>query len=575
MNDKDKSFFVKLILVIVVFIIFLIAFGLIAQLMKNKRFINQQSKFSVTPPAIVNNTIDDLLLAEVQKLEKEGVSGEKYQIKSKTEFQTDSRGYLLAIFGIDFKESSIYDIAKVYGRNNNALTDLYEENGSYINKEYIKDINKDSIPEIILYLSTGGNCSGCDSIKILQIKNQKVENIKINFPNKVTPWGLADLKNDGSEEIIGIDTSWGFYNNVCHACSPGVEVIAEWDGNAYQMASDKFPDFYNNKIKDTEAILKNPFDEEYYFGNLISLLLNHIVKGEKEKGFTEFKKYAESYKFESLKLKAEILRIKKDLDKWIKEEGIDKLLPNENFIFIAQAYKNTYDSDYDLGYIDDLLNNGELFISKTIINPYDKNTTAIIIQYKDKGYSHGVLIIDNKKKILSNQYILIGALEHLYISDVKWVAKDALSFNSVVIDEGGVAKKSQILKADYTADWKTYRNEGYGFEFQYPKDYSRSPLETYVIERTAGDNKKYSGFNLGQSDSGCNFEFFTTELDKSINPFDETGFPVKAKEVVATKKIEYNKKAYHFGITVVSHAVDSEKCVSFFDQIISTFKFIN
>lgn len=479
MNDKDKSYFIKLVLA--VFVFFLIMLGLTAQLVKNKRFVNQQSQFSVTPPAIVNNTINDLLLAEVQKLEKEGVSGEKYQIKSKIEFQTDSRDYLLAIFEIDFKESSIYDITKIYGINNNVLTDLYEEKGSYINKTEIKDINKDGIPEIILYLSTGGNCSGCDSIKILRIKNQKVENIKINFPDKVTPQGLADLKNDSSEEIIGIDTSWDFYSNVCHACSPGVEVIAEWDGNAYQMASDKFPDFYNNKIKGIETELKNPFDEQYYFGDLISLLLNYIVKGEKETGFTEFKKYAESYKFESPKLEAEILRIKKDLDKWIKEEGIDKLLPNENFIFISRAYKNTYGSDYDLGYIDDSLNNGELFISKTIINPYDKNTTAIIIQYKDKGYSHGVLIIDNKKKILSNQYILIGALEHLYLSDVKWVAKDALSFNSVVIDEGGVAKKPQILKADETADWKTYKNEDMGFEVKYP-------IRNWTISKFHDDN---------------------------------------------------------------------------------------
>lgn len=131
------------------------------------------------------------------------------------------------------------------------------------------------------------------------------------------------------------------------------------------------------------------------------------------------------------------------------------------------------------------------------------------------------------------------------------------------------------IPSNQAANWQTYKNEEYGFEFQYPKDYSRSPLETYAIERTAGDNKKYSGLNLGQSDSGCNFEFFTTETDKSINPFDETGFLVKAKEVVATKKIEYNKKAYHLGMSVVSHAVDSEKCISFFNQILSAFKFLD
>lgn len=57
MNDKDKTYFVKLILILVIFIIFLTVFGLMAQFVKNTRVVNPQPQVSpISSPALYSFT---------------------------------------------------------------------------------------------------------------------------------------------------------------------------------------------------------------------------------------------------------------------------------------------------------------------------------------------------------------------------------------------------------------------------------------------------------------------------------------------------------------------------------------
>ncbi|MFZ2970195.1 MAG: hypothetical protein WA063_03550, partial [Minisyncoccia bacterium] len=153
-------------------------------------------------------------------------------------------------------------------------------------------------------------------------------------------------------------------------------------------------------------------------------------------------------------------KINSENEEEVSLKGVSKL--------IYEAYKNSLGADYDLSSVIESIKNDELFFTDMIENPYDNTKLAITIKYKDYSRPHGVLIIDSDKEILKNQYIFIGALEHLYIENVKWENVNELSFNSVVIDEGGINKRSKILKVDETADWQTYRNEEYEFEFKYP-----------------------------------------------------------------------------------------------------------
>jgi len=270
---------------------------------------------------------------EVFKVRKE------YKIISEERISIENDSYLLALWEKIPNESFgiSENIFKIYALDNNQIFNLFEKNERFISYE-IKDIDKNGTPEIVLELSTGGNCWQCTWIEILKIKNKKVEKVRIDYPERwmekwIIPERLIDLDNDGIEEIIALDTRWEFYKDVCHACSPAVDVIFSLKDGVYRISSRKFPNFYEDKIKSLEKILEENLhqkystsNEAYYFGNLISLLLNYIFKGEKEKGLLEFQKYADKYNFESKTLKEEIENIKTNLNRWISENYIDKLI---------------------------------------------------------------------------------------------------------------------------------------------------------------------------------------------------------------------------------------------------------
>jgi len=241
----------------------------------------------------------------------------------------------------------------------------------------------------------------------LQIENGEIKLIKINFPERVAAVDVKELDNDGYSEVIGFDTHWEFYKGISHAGTPDVEIVARWRDGAYSIASNEFPQFYDDKISEIEANLDNPDDEESYFSNLLSLLLNHIIKGEKEKGFTEFKKYANSYEFKTPKLKAEISRIKKDLDKWIKEEGVNELLGKSNKTADWQIYKNNkygFEIKYPKGF--------SLLESDTskIYQPYNNKVVEInkILCCKGGGFDDGMSVSifyskdENKYPVINN-----------------------------------------------------------------------------------------------------------------------------------------------------------------------------
>lgn len=59
MDNKNKSYFVKLILAIIAFVIFLIVLGLIAQMVKNKRAVNPQPQILVSPEPTATPVVKD------------------------------------------------------------------------------------------------------------------------------------------------------------------------------------------------------------------------------------------------------------------------------------------------------------------------------------------------------------------------------------------------------------------------------------------------------------------------------------------------------------------------------------
>lgn len=120
--------------------------------------------------------------------------------------------------------------------------------------------------------------------------------------------------------------------------------------------------------------------------------------------------------------------------------------------------------------------------------------------------------------------------------------------------------KCKEIKEDETANWKSYRNEEYGFEIKYPENQLLyPPLKTSLVEYVS-NNYKYFGVRLGEFNNGCSLNIFKTDRSKNINPFDESDVPIKMRIYAVSKDIEFNNTTYHFGMSVASHAVNPDSC---------------
>lgn len=141
------------------------------------------------------------------------------------------------------------------------------------------------------------------------------------------------------------------------------------------------------------------------------------------------------------------------------------------------------------------------------------------------------------------------------------------------------------------SDWKTYRNDKYGFEFKYPKDWIGGGGTEYDLSKL-GDNNilKATGtvFAIGFGDKYSYSRFFslsimTKNIDEAIN-FDWTSFGKRTGEPViiggvtgeklkgAFYGMQYvvkNGKTYFFNQPDAAEKTDWAK----YDKVISTFKF--
>lgn len=150
------------------------------------------------------------------------------------------------------------------------------------------DVNGDGLKELVAQTSTGGNCWACERIRLFRVSQRQLREIAIPTGESIVPEALADLDGDGQFEVIAVDTQWEFYRELCHACSPRVRVIYAWHSGQYSEASHRFPDYYGAQITKLEQELQTPFNEEYYLGDAVSLLLNYLQKGEAAYGWQQF-----------------------------------------------------------------------------------------------------------------------------------------------------------------------------------------------------------------------------------------------------------------------------------------------
>lgn len=185
----------------------------------------------------------------------------------------------------------------------------------------VKDINKDGLKELIVTGGTGGNCWTCEYLKVFQVKDKKVSEFLPHLPETQVIHGIRDLNGDAIDELLVLDAEWEVnrYMDLCHACSPSVDFIYTWKRDRYQETSKEFPLYYEEKISEIEKEIKEmdleEKDSDYYTGKAISIFLNYIQKGEKEKGWEVFKDYMAEENFKDKAFKNMVEEIVKDLQR--------------------------------------------------------------------------------------------------------------------------------------------------------------------------------------------------------------------------------------------------------------------
>ena len=193
--------------------------------------------------------------------------------------------------------------------------------GNELRGDYVRanDINEDEVKEIIVTRSQGGNCWTCTSLRIFQIKEHKSSEFLVNLPETQVIYGIKDLDEDGDKELIVANAEWEFYMELCHSCSPSVDIVYTWKDNSYQESSSEFLEYYKERINMIEKQIQEMGEEEigseYYIGKAVSIFLNYIQKGEKVKGWEVFTKYMSDENFKDKSFINTAKRIVRDLEK--------------------------------------------------------------------------------------------------------------------------------------------------------------------------------------------------------------------------------------------------------------------
>jgi hypothetical protein len=152
------------------------------------------------------------------------------------------------------------------------------------------DVNGDGSSEIVIWKGCGGTAWSCQQIGVYQIRENRLINLSKPITGSLFPSSLVDLEQDGSLEIIAIETRWETYEHLPHPVAPTVEEIFAWSNGSYRRASQEYPHYYQQKINHIESLMDQielPYD---YLGNSIKLLLNYDRMGQTKRGWEEFER---------------------------------------------------------------------------------------------------------------------------------------------------------------------------------------------------------------------------------------------------------------------------------------------
>jgi|GEM_PF-2726585 len=155
------------------------------------------------------------------------------------------------------------------------------------------------------------------------------------------------------------------------------------------------------------------------------------------------------------------------------------------------------------------------------------------------------------------------------------------SFDKDLSSEVSVSDAQQMMHKDPEdmSDWKTYRNEEFGFEFQYPKP----PLDEDVNEHQKPGSKEIAlDFYLGRA---ANINFFISSYDDAPKPGDKCiGINVNSIGAVQCKGLGtanfyfittfIKKDGISYYISFSTESEQDKDLIDLHNKVLDTFKFI-
>jgi hypothetical protein len=137
-------------------------------------------------------------------------------------------------------------------------------------------------------------CAATSLLNIYSVASGKVTRIAV-APIYQAP---VDLDHDGVVELVVADWRWEFFHDLCHACSPGGDLVYQWDGSSFVYASPRFKAYnerqiqrFEQKVDMLNEELRTEDDNSPALGNfegaVVSLAIAYAHAGRREEGLAQ------------------------------------------------------------------------------------------------------------------------------------------------------------------------------------------------------------------------------------------------------------------------------------------------